>query len=66
MQLLKERYNLPILISENGLGDFDHVVRNEDGTVEVLDNNRIKYIQDHIREISKAIDAGVDVLAYCT
>lgn len=59
---LYQRYQLPIVISENGLGAVD-VVRD---TGEVEDQPRIDYLRDHILALEQAVDAGVPVLAYCT
>jgi len=58
---ITSRYDLPIVISENGLGAFDKV---EDG--QVHDPYRIAYLKAHIEELKKACDDGCQVLAYCT
>ena len=58
---ITSRYDLPIVISENGLGAFDKV---EDG--QVHDPYRIAYLKEHIQELKKACDDGCRVLAYCT
>ena len=58
---ITSRYDLPIVISENGLGAFDKL---EDG--EVHDPYRIAYLKAHIEELKKACDDGCRVLAYCT
>ncbi|QKS72375.1 glycoside hydrolase family 1 protein [Paenalkalicoccus suaedae] len=62
LRRIHNRYKLPIIISENGLGEFDKLTENG----EVHDDYRIDYISKHIDEIQKAITDGVDVLAYCT
>ncbi len=55
-----ERYELPLFIVENGFGYEDTV---EDG--QIHDENRIKFLKDHIRELVKAVDEdGVDVIGY--
>lgn len=59
---ITSRYDLPIIISENGLGAFDKL--EEDKTIH--DPYRIEYLQAHIKELKKAIDDGCEVLAYCT
>ena len=59
---LKERYQLPILISENGLGAFDEV--DENGAIH--DPYRIAFLREHITACEAAIDQGVDLLGYCT
>ncbi len=58
---ITSRYDLPIVISENGLGAFDKC---EDG--QVHDPYRIAYLKAHIRELKKACDDGCRVLAYCS
>ncbi|WP_144015952.1 family 1 glycosylhydrolase, partial [Listeria innocua] len=50
-----------ILITENGLGEFDKLV---DG--EVNDDYRIDYLSAHATAIRDAISDGVDMLGYCT
>lgn len=57
---LYDRYKKPIFISENGIGIVDKI--NKDNTVE--DDERINYLNDHIVEMKKAIDDGVDVAGY--
>lgn len=56
-----DRYHLPILISENGMGTYDTL--EEDGTIH--DSQRIEYYQAHIKEMAKAMHNGVEVLGYC-
>ncbi len=58
---LYNRYNKPLMITENGLGAYDTLT--EDGKVH--DDYRIDYLREHIRHMGKAIEAGVEVLAYC-
>lgn len=59
---ITSRYNLPIVISENGLGAFDE--KNEKN--EINDDYRISYFNSHISELMKAVDEGCEVWAYCT
>jgi 6-phospho-beta-glucosidase len=61
MRQIQSRYNLPILITENGLGAFDDLIAGE-----VYDDYRIDYIRKHIEAIKDALDDGVEVLGYCT
>ncbi|GKX67169.1 glycoside hydrolase family 1 protein [Inconstantimicrobium mannanitabidum] len=56
-----ERYNLPILITENGIGAPD--VLEEDDIVN--DDYRIEYIKKHLEQLQLAITDGVDVMGYC-
>lgn len=58
---LYDRYRLPLLVTENGLGAPD--VLEDDGTVH--DRYRIAYLRDHVEQIQQAVTDGVDVLGYC-
>ena len=55
-----DRYHLPLLVTENGLGAFDTLV---DG--QVHDGYRIDYLRDHIAQIQLAVSDGVEVMGYC-
>ncbi|WP_334351604.1 glycoside hydrolase family 1 protein [Companilactobacillus sp. HBUAS56257] len=55
-----EKYQLPILITENGLGAFDKL---ENGKID--DQYRIDYLNDHLVQVGKAISDGVPVLGFC-
>ncbi len=57
---LYARYQIPIMIVENGLGAKD--VLEADGTVH--DSYRQDYLREHIAQIGEAIEDGVDVIAY--
>ena len=59
---ITSRYDLPIVISENGLGAFDKL--EEDNVIH--DPYRIAFLEAHLKELKKAIDDGCDVWAYCT
>ncbi|AXK51599.1 6-phospho-beta-glucosidase [Spiroplasma alleghenense] len=55
------RYNLPLVVAENGIG----VIENLDKNNEIHDDYRIDYLSQHINEMSKAINEdGVEVLGY--
>lgn len=61
LNLLWDRYQLPLMIVENGIGADDKV--NEDGTIH--DEDRIAYLRDHIEEMKKAVNIdGVDLMGY--
>ncbi|HEY5715078.1 MAG TPA: family 1 glycosylhydrolase, partial [Psychromonas sp.] len=62
LRRIASRYNLPILISENGLGAFDTLT--EEGKVH--DDYRISFLKEHIIAIGQAIDDGCEVIGYCT
>lgn len=61
LNYLYDRYQKPLFIVENGLGAFDAV--EEDGSI--LDDYRIDYLINHVREIGNALEDGVDLLGYC-
>ncbi|MBS4207113.1 glycoside hydrolase family 1 protein [Bacillus sp. FJAT-50079] len=58
---LHERYKLPIIITENGIGAYDKL---EDGEI-VRDEYRISYLREHIKQVQLAINDGVTVFGYC-
>ena len=61
LNLLYERYELPLFIVENGFGAID--VKEEDGSCN--DDYRIDYLRSHIKEMEKAIELdGVDLMGY--
>jgi len=55
-----DRYQVPIVIAENGLGSFDKV--EADGSVH--DDYRIKYLRAHVEQMKEAVLDGVDVFGY--
>lgn len=55
-----ERYRVPIMVVENGLGAVD--VLEADGAIH--DPYRIEYLRAHIRAMEEAINDGVDLIAY--
>ena len=61
LNILYERYELPMFIVENGLGAFDKL--NDDKTCD--DSYRIDYLRAHIREFKKAVENdGVVLMGY--
>ena len=61
LNVMYERYELPLFIVENGLGAFDKL--NDDKTCD--DSYRIDYLSAHIREMKKAVEYdGVVVMGY--
>lgn len=56
-----ERYGLPVLITEDGLGEFDRLT--EDGKVH--DQYRIDYLTNEISQMKLALSDGVDVIGFC-
>lgn len=61
-RMITSRYDVPIIISENGLGAFDKLEENK----EIHDPYRIDYLKAHIEELKKAIAEGSQIIAYCT
>jgi len=59
---LYDRYQLPLFIVENGMGELDTV--EDDGSIH--DEYRIKYLQDHISALKDAVIIDhVDLMGYC-
>jgi Glycosyl hydrolase family 1. len=58
---LNDRYNLPLLVTENGLGAYDRL---EEGDV-VNDDYRIEFLRKHIEQARLAITDGVNLIGYC-
>lgn len=56
-----DRYQIPLLIAENGFGAIDHV--EADGSIH--DDYRIDYYKQHIEQMKEAIKDGVEIIAYC-
>lgn len=56
------RYQMPLLIVENGLGAIDTVEK--DGSIH--DDYRISYLREHIRCMREAVEEGVDLFGYTT
>lgn len=61
LRRLSARYALPIMITENGLGEFDHL---EEGD-RIRDDYRISYLKGHIIACKLAMSDGVELLGYC-
>ena len=57
---LEQRYHLPLLITENGMGAEDQLV---DGKIQ--DVYRIDYLREHIQAMQKAMEDGCQFLGYC-
>ena len=61
LRKVSERYDLPILITENGYGDKDILEEND----VINDDDRIDFIKKHLEQLKLAIADGVDILGYC-
>lgn len=62
LEKIYDRYDIPVMIVENGLGALDTV--EEDGAIH--DDYRIDYHRSHIQAMAKAIANGVDLIGYTT
>jgi len=58
---LYNRYNKPLMITENGLGAYDTLTEDK----KIHDDYRIDYLRKHIKAMKKAMDYGVEMIAYC-
>ncbi len=54
-----DRYQIPLMVVENGLGAYDEVV---DGKIH--DTYRIDYLKQHIEQMKEAVADGVDLMGY--
>lgn len=54
------RYQIPIMIVENGLGAYDE--KDEKG--QIHDTYRINYLRQHIEQLKLAAEDGVDLMGY--
>ena len=62
LNLLQERYELPLMIVENGIGLHEH----EEADGMIHDDARIEYFANHITEMKKAVELdGVTLIGYC-
>jgi len=57
---LYDRYEVPLMVVENGLGADDQV--EADG--QIHDSYRIDYLRQHIQAMKEAVDKGVDLMGY--
>ncbi|WP_314059760.1 6-phospho-beta-glucosidase [uncultured Vagococcus sp.] len=62
MNQIYDRYQKPLFVVENGLGAIDKV--ESDGSI--IDDYRIDYLREHVREMGEAIEDGVECLGYTT
>ena len=61
---LYARYQKPLFIAENGLGANDVLIDDGKGSKTVIDDYRIQYMNDHLVQVGKAIQDGVEVMGY--
>ena len=55
-----DRYQIPMMVVENGLGQEDKL----EADYSIHDDYRIEYLKAHIREMSEAIEDGVELIGY--
>ncbi len=60
LNILYDRYHLPLLIVENGIG----IDEAPDANGEINDEERVRYLDNHLRNVHEAILDGVEVLGY--
>ena len=66
LNVMNDRYDVPLFDVENGLGAIDTPVE-EDGELRVHDDYRINYLRDHIKNLHSAIEEdGIDIFGYTT
>lgn len=61
LRRIYDRYHLPLLITESGLGAHDEI--NEEGVID--DQYRIDYLKRHFHQAQLAMSDGVDLIGYC-
>ena len=59
-KFMSERYDIPVMITENGLANNDWV--NLDGNVH--DPQRIDFTHRYLKELKRAADDGIDIIGY--
>jgi beta-glucosidase len=60
VRFISERYNMPIYVTENGMGCHDQVSTDK----RVRDPNRIDFLDQYISQLQRASDEGIDVRGY--
>ena len=61
---IRDRYQKPLFVAENGLGATDELVPTEDGSYTVVDDYRIDFLKQHLLQVEEAIEDGVEVMGY--
>ena len=62
LRRITSRYRMPVLITENGLGEYDQLTEKN----EIKDDYRIDFLANHVLAIKEAITDGAEILGYCT
>ncbi|MGJ0906136.1 glycoside hydrolase family 1 protein [Clostridium botulinum] len=58
---LNDRYHLPIIITENGIGGIDTLTNDN----KIHDEYRINFLKNHLKQCNLAINDGVNLFGYC-
>lgn len=58
---LHDRYHLPLIVTENGIGAYDTLTDDN----KIHDDIRISYLSEHLQQLQLAINDGVDIFGYC-
>ncbi|GGP21099.1 glycoside hydrolase family 1 protein [Silvimonas iriomotensis] len=61
LRRLASRYDLPLMVTENGLGEFDQLQAGD----AIHDDYRIDYLRAHLQACQEAMSDGVQLLGYC-
>ncbi len=56
-----DRYHLPLMVTENGLGAFDVLEEDARSTTPY----RIEYLSQHVEQMQLALTDGVEVIGFC-
>ena len=56
-----DRYRLPILVTENGIGASDMLEKDK----KIHDTYRISFYETHLKAMKEAITDGVNIIGYC-
>lgn len=62
LRRITSSYRMPVLITENGLGEYDELTEDK----KIHDEYPIAYLSSHVKAIKEAISDGAEVLGYCT
>ena len=62
---LYDRYRKPLFIVENGIGEKEQLIKDENGNYTVDDQGHIDYYREHFKQMYEAIHTdGVELLGY--
>ena len=64
LNVFYDRYQKPLFIVENGLGQKDELLPDGKGGFTVNDDYRIEYLKEHLLQAEEAINDGVELMGY--